>query len=202
MAFPKTPALSTDCAIFDGKGRVLLIRRGNPPFKGEHALPGGFVEIGETVEDACRREVLEEVGIEVGELRLIGVYSDPDRDPRGHAVSVAFLAVLPNDPGLLASTGGRVNLLKKRNRLLESLRAEESVSDLEVRLALAERMPDRLLSVPRDAPHLLDTLAALPNAAPPFRSFLAVDLQRTVSRAVERMMLLAKRREMTRAWAS
>jgi len=94
MAFPKTPALSTDCAIFDGRGRVLLIRRGNPPFKGEHALPGGFVEVGETVEDACRREVLEEVGIEVGELRLIGVYSDPARDPRGHAVSVAFLAVL------------------------------------------------------------------------------------------------------------
>ena len=94
MAFPKTPALSTDCAIFDGKGRVLLIRRGNPPFKGDHALPGGFVEIGETVEDACRREVLEEVGIEVGELRLIGVYSDPDRDPRGHAVSVAFVALL------------------------------------------------------------------------------------------------------------
>ena len=94
MAFPKTPALSTDCVIFDGRGRVLLIRRGNPPFKGEHALPGGFVEIGETVEDACRREVLEEVGIKVGKLRLIGVYSDPDRDPRGHAVSVVFLALL------------------------------------------------------------------------------------------------------------
>jgi len=78
MAFPKTPALSTDCAIFDGKGRVLLIRRGNPPFKGEHALPGGFVEIGETVEDACRREVLEEVGIEVGE-RVMNVHAHPPK---------------------------------------------------------------------------------------------------------------------------
>ena len=95
MPLPKTPALTIDCAIFDGNDRVLLIRRGNPPFEGVYALPGGFVEIGETVEEACRREVLEEVGIEVGELRLVGVYSDPARDPRGHTVSVAFLAVLP-----------------------------------------------------------------------------------------------------------
>src|SRR5512139_2808033 len=74
MLLPKTPALTTDCAIFDGNDRVLLIRRGNPPFEGAYALPGGFVEIGETVDEACRREVLEEVGIEVGELRLVGVY--------------------------------------------------------------------------------------------------------------------------------
>jgi 8-oxo-dGTP diphosphatase len=94
MPLPKTPALTTDCAIFDGNDRVLLIRRGNPPFEGAYALPGGFVEIGETVDEACRREVLEEVGIEVGELRLVGVYSDPARDPRGHTVSIAFLAVL------------------------------------------------------------------------------------------------------------
>ena len=92
MAMPKTPALTTDCVIFDDRGRVLLIRRGNDPFKGAYALPGGFVDIGETVEEACRREVREEVGIEVEGLRLIGVYSDPSRDPRGHTVSAAFLA--------------------------------------------------------------------------------------------------------------
>ena len=74
MALPKTPALTTDCAIFDGEGHALLIRRGNPPFQGAYALPGGFVEIGETVEEGCRREVLEAVGIKVGELRLVGVY--------------------------------------------------------------------------------------------------------------------------------
>jgi 8-oxo-dGTP diphosphatase len=95
MEIPKTPALTTDCVVFDRGGRVLLIRRGNPPFKSDYALPGGFVEIGETVEDACRREVLEEVGIQVGDLRLVGVYSDPARDPRGHTVSVAFVTVLP-----------------------------------------------------------------------------------------------------------
>ena len=92
MAMPKTPALTTDCVIFDDEGRVLLIRRGNPPFKGAYALPGGFVDIGETVEAACRREVREEVGIEIEGLELIGVYSDPSRDPRGHTVSTVFLA--------------------------------------------------------------------------------------------------------------
>jgi 8-oxo-dGTP diphosphatase len=94
MGFPKTPALTTDCVIFDRRGRVLLIRRKNKPFKSDYALPGGFVDLGETVEAACRREVLEEAGIKVGDLRLVGVYSDPRRDPRGHTVSVAYLALL------------------------------------------------------------------------------------------------------------
>ena len=92
MAFPKTPALTADCVVADAKGRVLLIRRGNPPFKGRYALPGGFVDVGETVEDACRRELMEETGVKAGRLELIGVYSDPKRDPRGHTCSVAFLA--------------------------------------------------------------------------------------------------------------
>jgi 8-oxo-dGTP diphosphatase len=95
MALPKTPALTTDCVIFDPEGRVLLIRRAREPYVGDFALPGGFVEIGETVEEACRREAKEETGIEVGPLRLVGVYSDPHRDPRGHTVSVAFATVLP-----------------------------------------------------------------------------------------------------------
>ncbi len=94
MPLPATPALTTDCVIFDGRGRVLLIRRGHPPFAGAYALPGGFVEIGETVEAACRREVDEEAGIGVSGLRLVGVYSDPTRDPRGHTVSVAYLSML------------------------------------------------------------------------------------------------------------
>src|SRR5258705_11402206 len=92
MPIPKTPALTTDCVVFDGKERVLLIRRGNPPFKGKYALPGGFVEVGETVEDACRRELMEETGVKAGRLELIGVYSHPKRDPRGHTCAVAFLA--------------------------------------------------------------------------------------------------------------
>ena len=92
MPFPATPALTTDCVVFDERGYVLLIRRGNEPFKGSYALPGGFVDVGERVEDGCRRELSEETGLHVGELRLIGVYSDPGRDPRGHTCSVAYLA--------------------------------------------------------------------------------------------------------------
>jgi 8-oxo-dGTP diphosphatase len=92
MAFPNTPALTVDCVVVDGEGRLLLIRRGNPPFKGKYALPGGFVDVGETVEDACRRELMEETGVKAGRLALIGVYSDPRRDPRGHTCSVAFLS--------------------------------------------------------------------------------------------------------------
>jgi 8-oxo-dGTP diphosphatase len=92
MPAPKTPLLATDCVVFDGQGRVLLIRRGHPPFEGQYALPGGFVEIGETVETACCRELKEETGVGVRDLKLVGVYSDPKRDPRGHTCSVAYLA--------------------------------------------------------------------------------------------------------------
>ena len=88
---PKTPLLTVDCVVFDRAGRLLLIRRADPPFKGRYALPGGFVDIGETIEATALRELAEETGIEGKIIRLIGVYSSPKRDPRGHTVSAAFL---------------------------------------------------------------------------------------------------------------
>jgi 8-oxo-dGTP diphosphatase len=91
MQKPKTPLLACDCVVFDARGRVLLVRRKNPPFQGQFALPGGFVDIGETVQDACRRELMEETGVKAGRLRLVGVYSDPRRDPRGHAAAVEWM---------------------------------------------------------------------------------------------------------------
>jgi 8-oxo-dGTP diphosphatase len=91
MPRPVTPLLAVDCIAFDAKGRVLLIKRGHPPFEGEYALPGGFVDVGESVEDACRRELMEETGVKAGRLTLVGVYSDPRRDPRGHTCAVAYL---------------------------------------------------------------------------------------------------------------
>ena len=91
MPPPKTPLLTVDCVVLNPRGEVLLIQRKNEPFKGHFALPGGFVDIGETVEDACRRELLEETGVKAGRLKLVGVYSDPNRDPRGHTASVVFL---------------------------------------------------------------------------------------------------------------
>lgn len=84
------PSLAVDALVFAGDS-ILLVKRRNPPFEGCWALPGGFVEYGETVEDAVVREVHEETGLSVEVVKLFGVYSDPQRDPRGHTVSVVFL---------------------------------------------------------------------------------------------------------------
>ncbi len=72
------------------EGKLVAVIRRNPPFQGVPALPGGFVELGEPVEAAVVREVREETGLETRIVRLVGVYSDPRRDPRGHTVTVAY----------------------------------------------------------------------------------------------------------------
>ena len=85
----KKPSLTVD-GIIKKEGKILLIERKNPPFKGMYAIPGGFVEYGETVENAVIREIEEETGLKTEIKRLVGVYSDPDRDPRGHTVSSVY----------------------------------------------------------------------------------------------------------------
>jgi 8-oxo-dGTP diphosphatase len=99
MARPVTPPVTADVIIelIDRPDRpVVLIRRGRPPYG--WALPGGFVDVGETVEAAAAREALEETGLEIADLELVGVYSDPGRDPRGHTVSVVFAATASGAP--------------------------------------------------------------------------------------------------------
>jgi 8-oxo-dGTP diphosphatase len=110
LAGPETPKLMVDVVIPSDVG-VVLIRRGSEPFKGQWALPGGFVQIGETVEEAARREAAEETGLAVEISRLVGVYSDPDRDPRGHNVSVAFLAQVLSGQMQAASDAAEVDVL-------------------------------------------------------------------------------------------
>lgn len=87
----RNPYLAVDAVIFINQ-QIVLIKRKKDPFKGQYALPGGFVTWGERVEDACRREAKEETGLTIELLDLLGVFSDPERDPRGHVCSVVFLA--------------------------------------------------------------------------------------------------------------
>ncbi len=99
MTRPRTPLLAADVVIepIDAEvPSVVLIRRANPPIG--WALPGGFVDVGETVEAAAVREAREETGLEVNQLKLFGVYSDPGRDPRGHTVSTVFVGRADGHP--------------------------------------------------------------------------------------------------------
>lgn len=97
MTKPPAVSLTADVVLFalkNGEPHVLLIQRGHPPFQGCWALPGGYVDDGETSEQAAHRELAEETGLETAPLARLDVYDAPDRDPRGRVVSVAYTAVL------------------------------------------------------------------------------------------------------------
>lgn len=97
MAARETVRLTGDVVAFADQ-HVLLIRRRKPPYAGMWALPGGHVDVGERVEDAARRELAEETGVEAGPLEPVGWYSEPGRDPRGRYVTAAFAARLDGMP--------------------------------------------------------------------------------------------------------
>jgi len=91
------PGVAVDGVLIKNK-KILLIKRRNEPFKNKWALPGGFVEYGERVEEAIVREFKEETGINVRIKKFFGVFSDPDRDPRGHVISIVFLLESDDEP--------------------------------------------------------------------------------------------------------
>jgi len=90
------PAVTADCIVItkEAEPKVLLIERGDEPFKGCWAFPGGFMNMDETTEQCAIRELEEETGLKVGEVHQIGAYSKVDRDPRGRTVTVAYLAIV------------------------------------------------------------------------------------------------------------
>ena len=106
----ETARLTSDVVLMTelhGERVVLLIQRGWDPFQGRWALPGGHVDTGETVEAAAHRELLEETGVTADQLDLIGVYSEPGRDPRGRYVTWAYLAWLDDMPAPKAGDDAR-----------------------------------------------------------------------------------------------
>jgi len=104
LFWPTVP-VSVDAVIIH-RGKIVLTKRSIKPYEGYFVFPGGFMEPGETSKEACIREAKEECGLDVKITKLIGVFDDPKRDPRGHTLSVAYLC---------ESVGGKLKSEKTEN---------------------------------------------------------------------------------------
>jgi 8-oxo-dGTP diphosphatase len=96
----KQPWVTVDVVVVarrEGLSQVLLVRREKPPFQGRWAIPGGFVDPGESLDTAARRELWEETGVEPVRLEQLRAFGDPGRDPRGWVISIAYLALLDKE---------------------------------------------------------------------------------------------------------
>jgi 8-oxo-dGTP diphosphatase len=118
MPKPETPLLAADIIIrlASQPGKIVLIERRNPPYG--WALPGGFVDVGESAEQAAVREAREEVSLEVQLQALLGCYSNPDRDERGHTASLVYIANASGEP-VAADDAASVKLLDPASNLVE-----------------------------------------------------------------------------------
>lgn len=92
--------------IIDNESKVLLVKRNKEPFVGKMVFPGGFMKKGETAEDAAKREVKEETSLDIELNDILGVYSDPTRDPRGHIMSTVFIGNLSHNSNITEPVSG------------------------------------------------------------------------------------------------
>lgn len=130
--------LTADCMVTNQRGEILLVRRGNDPYKDCWALPGGFMEMDETTNHCAVRELEEETGLVVSEqdIRLIGVYSAPGRDPRGRTVTAAYRVVLGTRSSTLTPFGSPSPSLGEEPRKLNS--CSPKLGELAVQNGLTE----------------------------------------------------------------
>lgn len=122
--------MTADCVVFtkvQAIDHVLLIQRKNPPYQNKWALPGGFLDANETIDVCARRELAEETGLQVTSLDLVGVYSEPQRDPRSRVVTVAFWTEVA--PSLMKEAVAQDDAKDIKWLPLSELRAEELAFD-------------------------------------------------------------------------
>ncbi|MFH1669018.1 MAG: NUDIX domain-containing protein [Candidatus Woesearchaeota archaeon] len=145
-------SLTSDAVVFTIMGdalKILLIKRGKPPFEGMYALPGGFLRDGETFEQGCTRELAEETNVSDIFLKKLNVYDAVDRDPRGRVITTAFLAIIDAERVRLEASTDAVgagwfdvyslpNLAFDHEQMiadaLEELRYEIQISNIAVQL--------------------------------------------------------------------
>ncbi len=124
----RAPLLAVDGLVLY-EGKLVAIKRKNYPYQDLYCLPGGLVDYGETVEEAVVREMREETGLVTRVVSLVGVYSDPDRDPRGHVISLAFaLEIVAGEP-VAGSDAAEVGLLDLGNLPEMGFDHEDIVAD-------------------------------------------------------------------------
>ncbi len=102
------PYVTVDIVVFtlqDYTLRILLVKRKNDPFRGQWALPGGFVDTNEALSDAARRELQEETGVVLPYMAQLHAFGQPGRDPRGHTISIGYIGLLPTSDASRAVAG-------------------------------------------------------------------------------------------------
>ena len=124
----KNPVPTVDI-IIQASSRILLVKRKKEPFKGCMAIPGGYVNEGETVENAAKREVKEETSLDVELIDILGVYSDPKRDPRGHNMSTVFIGKISDINNGIIKAAAADDALELRWMDLEAIPEEKFAFD-------------------------------------------------------------------------